>query len=316
MIRVALIGAGEHSTQLHAPALQHFQRQYPGRITVAVCDQDAYRMQDARDRFGFEQGYTDAGELQRRFRPDAAMLIVPIAVTYPMVQQFLPDGIPLLIEKPLGENIAQARSLTKLVTASGVPAMVSLNRRFDPGFKLARTWLADQAPLRVVQGSLLRVRRSEHFFVWGTGIHLLDLICSVTGPLHLASSSAHDVRGTASNIWRLGRLESDSGPVVSVAIMPACGHMEEWVRFSGENFCLDLWTGTSHPWRVRAHLDGSCVLNEMSPPEQPEYLRGGTWDETQLFLDAVLEGTALPGPTVVDALVSSEVVAAIEENQP
>ena len=311
MIRLALVGAGGHATHLHAPALQHYRRTFPGRVSVAVCDTDAARMHEAVDGFGFDDGYTDVETLRREFKPDAAMLIVPIAVTWPMVQTFLPDRIPLLIEKPLGEDLDQARMLTEAVVAADVPATVSLNRRFDPGYRLACHWLAERGPLRAVHGSQLRVRRRDDYFVWGTGIHLIDPICALTGPLRLVTQAVR-VPGTDHDTWRLARLESDTGTAVTICIMPACGRMEEHTRFAGEGFCLDLWTGTSHPWRVQAWLEGACVLDEHAPQDQPEYLRGGTWDETRLFLDAVIDGNAVPGPSVEEALVSSEVVAAME----
>ncbi len=308
MIRVALVGAGGHSTHLHAPALEHYRRMSPGRIRVAVCDTDATRMREAVDRFEFDDGYTDVATLRRAFRPDTAMLIVPIHVTWPMVQTFLPDRIPLLIEKPLGENLPQARALAEAVESAGVPATVSLNRRFDPGYELACHWLADRGPLRAVHGSQLRVRRRDDYFVWGTGIHLIDPICALTGPLRLVTDEVR-VPDTETDTWRSARLVSATGTAVSINVMPACGRMEEHFRFAGEGYCLDLWTGTSHPWRVTAWLEGTCVLDEQSPPDQPEYLRGGTWDETRLFLDAVVAGNALPGPSVEEALVSTEVVA-------
>ena len=311
MLRVALIGAGGHSTHLHAPSLQHYQRSHPGRIRVAVCDRDVEKMRDARERFGFEEGYTDVDALRRDFRPDAAMLIMPISVTWPMVRKFLPDRIPLLIEKPLGENIAQARAMTEAVLASGVAATVSLNRRFDPGFRRACAWLAERGPLRAVHGSQLRVRRTDDYFVWGTGIHMVDPICAVTGSLRLTSQATR-IEGTTTATWRAARLESAEGVIVTLNILPACGRIEEHTRFTGDRYCLDLWTGTSHPWRVEGFIDGTCVLNETSPPDQPEFLRGGTWDETKQFLEAILDGTPMPGPTVAEALLSSEVVAMLE----
>jgi predicted dehydrogenase len=310
MIRVALIGAGDHSRTHHAPALADFQRSHPGAIRIAVCDRDEARAREAQRQFDFEEHFTDADDLRARFQPDAALLITPVPITLSMVRKFLPDAIPLLIEKPLGVNIEEARLLAEAVMEAAVPAMVSLNRRFDPGFAIARKWLAEQGPLRVVHGNMLRVRRAEPQFVWSTGIHLLDLLCVVGRPMK-PLTTVGSVRASGADIWRLARLDAAEGPAVSIQIMPNCGKMEESLRLAGDAYCADLWTGTSHPWRVQCYLEGELVLDEQAPADQPLHIRSGSSSETEGFLQAVLGGAPLPGPTVADALASSQVAAAL-----
>ena len=100
---------------------------------------------------------------------------------------------------------------------------------------------------------------------------------------------------------------------MSIQIMPSCGRIEEHLRFAGEGYCVDVWTGTSHPWRVAGYLDGELVLDARAPAAQPPHVRGGSGAETEAFIQAVLNGAPLPGPSVPDALASAEVAARMDQ---
>ena len=47
------------------------------------------------------------------------------------LETIVQHGLPVLIEKPLGRDLAEARRIAAML--DGHPHMVSLNRRFDPG---------------------------------------------------------------------------------------------------------------------------------------------------------------------------------------
>ena len=305
VLNIALIGAGWHSLAHHAPALHHFAQQHPGQIRLAaVCDLDSAKRADACTRFGFEQDFSDFEDMLKQFRPDAAVVVLPVPMMVAAAKAFLHHSIPLLIEKPLGTDIHQTRSLHR--TIAHAPIMVSLNRRFDPGLKLALQWIDQHGSIRAVHAAMLRVHRREPEFVWSTGIHLLDTLCLIAGPLS-ATQVNSAVPGPQPNIWRLARLENcTEGPAVSIEIMPGCGRMEERFRFAGDNYCLDLWTGTNHPWRVQAYHNGQLQLDQQSPPDQPEHLRNGTYRETVAFLNALINQQPLPCPSIDDALPSCE----------
>ena len=304
MLSVALVGAGWHSLTHHAPALQHFCQEHPGKVRLAaVCDLEASKRDDARARFGFEQSFGDFNEMLAQLCPDAAVIVLPVPLMASATRMFLEHSIPLLIEKPLGSDIHEARSLRDI--AARAPVMVSLNRRFDPGLQLALRWISQHGAVRVVHGSMLRVKRVEPQFVWSTGIHLLDTLCMIAGPLQ-ATELDSSVPGCQPTTWRLAKLNNIDGPAVSVEIMPSCGRMEERLRLAGDGFCVDVWTGTNHPWRVEAYRGGKVELAEESPTDQPEHLRNGTYDETAAFLNSLLQNEPLPGPSVDDAMPSSE----------
>ncbi|MAE64356.1 MAG: hypothetical protein CMJ18_08790 [Phycisphaeraceae bacterium] len=315
--RIALIGAGWHSSTHHAPAVAQYRDEHPGAVEIALCDRDAARTAEIAERHGFDHRFTDVDTLRDRFRPDAAIVVLPVPIMAEMVAHLLEDAVPLLIEKPLGENIGQARRMAAAVRDSGVPVLVSLNRRFDPGLRIALDWLSARGPLRMIRGTMLRARRVDPQFIWSTSIHLLDLMCAIAGPLRATDRGGvvDPACMDGDDSWRMERIEGDHGLAGFVEIMPACGRIMECVRCAGDHFCLDLFTGTHHDWRVAGYEEGDCVLDERAPTDQAEHVRNGTYAETEAFLRAVREGMPLPSPGVDDALASAELVAVLASGE-
>ena len=307
MLNVALIGIGAHCCGNHAPALQHFAQQHPDAVRLAAaCDLDEARAKRACEEFGFEQAFTDIDAMFDAVDIHAVEAIVHIADILPVGKQLFARGIPSMIEKPLGRDLPEARAIADAAQQSGAPVMVSLNRRFDPAVRIALDWAAEHGPIRALQGSQLRHNRTEDYYLWGTALHLLDLMCHVAGPLSLRPSGTvlpacrggHD---------RIAHLDGPNGLVASATILPCCGRLEERIRIVGDDYCVDCWTGSTHPWRVEGYRDGKLLLHEQCPPDEPVFLRNGAWGETEAFLRAVLDGKPLPGPTPHDALVASEI---------
>ena len=309
MLNIALVGAGRHSTKQHAPALQHLAATEHHRVRLAaVCDLQPRKADEARDRFGFARSVYTIDALITEVRPDAVVLVMPIALIVPVALQFIDLGVPVLIEKPMGGGLEEARRLAR--AAEGARVMVSLNRRFDPGVRLALEWARERGPVRAVHGVMRRHRRNEADFLWGTGVHLLDLLCHVAGPRRVDPAQVFAPEGC----WRAGRLIGD-GPETTFEIFPTCGRNEECLRMAGEGYCADVWTGFMGGWRVEAWADGRPGLSASAPMDQPEFFRDGVLDETRAFVDAVVNGTPL-FPTPADAMPATEAADALQRMIP
>ncbi len=309
MLNVVVVGAGPHFISQHAPALVHFVERHPGKIRLAgVCDVQAERAERARQACGFEAAFTSVEEMLAKVEVGAALAILPYKGTLSILEEFMKRGIPLVMEKPLGEDMVEAASMAAAAKRWNAPVMVSLNRRFDPGILVAKRWLADKGPMRYMVGSMLRVKRTEGFFIWGTGIHLLDAMVAVAGPLELADD--RDVRRVG-EYGCSATLRGSGGLVASADILPVTGRDEERLRMVGDDYCVDVWTGIAQQWSVRAYLDSKLVLAEDGPEEESRDLRNGTYNETEAFLLAVLEGRSLPSPSIPEAMVSSALAEAL-----
>ncbi|MBI3945666.1 MAG: Gfo/Idh/MocA family oxidoreductase [Armatimonadetes bacterium] len=302
MVQVVLVGAGSHSTTQHAPSLQRYVAEHPGRARLAaVCDLDPARAERAAAQFGFARTYTRVADLLAAERVDAAVLVMPIPAILPMLAPFLERRIPIEIEKPMGTGIGQERAIAAQARAAGSPVMVSFNRRFTPGLRLALEWARAQGPVRCARGAMLRSGRVEPDFIWGTGIHLLDALCGALGPLTIPQGAGATVEGPG-GCWRAVRLDGPNGVAVTVEILPACGRTEECYRFAGDGYCVDVWADAAHSWRVEGYRGGKRDLFREAAPDEPGFVSGGIYHETAAFLDAVAAGRPLPGPTPDEAM--------------
>ena len=299
MLKIALLGCGWHSINHHAPALARFSTEHPETISVTACDVDESRARTCSESCGFS-GYETSPSTLLEARFDAAVVVLPVPLLRDTAEAWLARGIPILLEKPLGSSYQEACRIAELPGTRG-RVTVSLNRRFDPGLNRAIEWAAGLSPARFIHGSMLRVNRSEEDFLWSTSIHLLDAMCYTAGPLKISPGTARIV-DSPGGCGRVALLQGENGLRGSAEILPACGRIEERIELSGVGWHVRVWTGTSHPWRVEAYQAGKLVLEEGALPGDPEFIRNGTYRETCLFLEAVLNSKPAPDPWPEEAL--------------
>ncbi len=310
MLNIALLGCGWHSINHHAPALARFSEEHPDTISVTACDVDENRAKACSESCRFA-GYNASPSTVLDTRFDAAVVVLPVPLLRQTAATWLARGVPILLEKPLGSSYQEACQIAELPGAQG-RVTVSLNRRSDPGLNLAMNWASSLSPARFIHGSMLRVNRTEEDFLWSTSIHLLDAMCYATGPLKLCQDAVRIV-DSAGGCGRVSLLEGVNGLRGSVEILPACGRIEERIELSGAGWHVRVWTGTSHPWRVEAYQAGKLVLEEGARPDDPEFIRNGTYRETCLFLDSVLKSKAAPRPWPEDALFGTALARDLQQ---
>ena len=171
LIRLALIGCGEHSRSSHAAPLARYAAQNPGEIElVAACDLNADRAAEFCRTFGFARAYFGVEELLAAEKLDGCVCVMPMELIVETGIRLLERGLPCVIEKPLGISLAEAEKLASVARDTGTPHMVSVNRRFLPYLNSARSWINKTGPLQFVRATQVRHARSEPDFIWSTGI--------------------------------------------------------------------------------------------------------------------------------------------------
>jgi len=122
---------------------------------------------------------------------DAVSFVVPPDVQAHLAARAAEAGKPLLLEKPIGLTLMQARGLAAAVDAAGVPTQLMLTRRYS---QRIRTFLADLDGFAVlglrgsfVSGAFLAGSpfatpwRLEHGALLDVGPHILDLMDAAGG---------------------------------------------------------------------------------------------------------------------------------------
>lgn len=178
-LRAAVIGCGwigagvaddprADGIQAHAAAYASC----PATVLVGVCDADGARAADAARRWGLTRGFADVAALLAHARPQIVSVCTPDATHAAILQEVLeaPDVRAVVAEKPLAQDLAQARSLVALARRRGVTLAVNYTRRFAPSHVEAQRRIAAGEIGKVVAVSGLYTKGVLH-----NGTHWFDL---------------------------------------------------------------------------------------------------------------------------------------------
>lgn len=145
--RVALIGYGMAGRQFHAPLLVT-----AGAPPAVVATSSPARAAQARADLPGVQIVPDL-DAALATGADLAVLATPTGAHLQQALTCLRAGVPLVVDKPLGVDAAEARAVIGAAAELGVPLTVFQNRRWDPE-NLALTQV-------LARGELGRVHRFE-----------------------------------------------------------------------------------------------------------------------------------------------------------
>jgi len=109
----------------------------PEAEIVGICDIDPERLGKAADKYGVVRRYGDRGVYDYRrmlneLKPDAVAVIGQPHVMYDIWEWSLLNGFNLLIEKPMGLSIHQARMLAWMAGQKNLITQVAFQRRYTP----------------------------------------------------------------------------------------------------------------------------------------------------------------------------------------
>ena len=311
MVRLALVGCGEHSRNSHAAPLARYAAQQPGEVElVAACDLNADRAAEFCQTFGFARAYTDVEKMLAAENIDGCVSVMPMERIVPEAIRLLERGIPCVIEKPLGTSLAEAEKLARAARETNTPHMVSVNRRFLPYLNTARSWISEIGPLRYVRATQVRSARSEPDFIWSTAIHVLDALRSIAGEI---SSFETDVQRRPSALWYVISLRFESGATGRIEVLPTAGMVEESYELFGEGFRARVTAGSGTQRSMECWGNGQKVLEENASDDEPEDLRNGGYQEVMEFVRALTSGTR-PRPEIQDILPSARICFAIADS--
>ncbi len=309
MLKIAVLGAGDHSQRNHLPALQQYMAAHPGEIELAaLCDLRRAHAETVAAQYGFERVYTDLDQMLRAEQPDACLAITPIPATLPVALTIIRARVPLLMEKPPGATVSEARTLVDLVERVGTPTMVSMNRRFDPFLCAALHWQADR-PLVYLCGSIIRHNRREPEFMTGTAIHALDAMRAIAGDVSEFRVEKHTVDGVR---WYIIHLRFVGGTAGLLQVLPTGGAVEERYEGLGADWRFEAQAGDWDRGGVCGWQNGQVTLSADPARGQLSFVRNGTWAETVAFIQAVRDGLPMY-PTPAQVLQSVELCHAIAE---
>ncbi|HEX4724233.1 MAG TPA: Gfo/Idh/MocA family oxidoreductase [Pseudonocardiaceae bacterium] len=199
-LRFGLIGAGPWAKTVHAPAIAA----HPATELVSIWA----RRTEAAAELAAEHGASVAADPDALIAEvDVVAFAVPPGVQAEIAVLAAAAGRHLVLEKPIGADVADAERLVDAVGNAGVASIVLLTRRYAPE---VIDWLADAAKAggwvtgaaTWYGGALLggpfskSPWRHERGGLLDVGPHTLDLLDAALGPItdvQAARRGAHDV---------------------------------------------------------------------------------------------------------------------------
>ena len=312
MIRVALIGCGEHSRHHHASAMAHHVLQNPGEVELsAVCDLDRDKAEGFAREFGFARAYDDPDRMIADESPDGIVCVMPIHKIAEMGERLLDMGIPCVIEKPLGGSIDQARKLAQAAARTGAAHMVSVNRRFTPLLVRGVDWSRGQGDIQLVRALMTRVARREAGFAWGTGIHAVDTMRWICG--QVTGFDAARIAGEGMSApWYTVSMTFGGEQRGNITVARTSGVLEETYELFGEGYCARVTVSGPDGPRLQCWKAGELDLDVSPPHGEPQCVTCGAYGEFRHFVDSLKNRRPL-GPTIADVLGTMEICAEIPE---
>jgi predicted dehydrogenase len=253
-------------------------------------------------------------------KPDAAVVVVPVDRTVAAGSLVLERSIPLLLEKPPGETVADVDRLIVAAERSGrvVPHQVAFNRRYAPLIRELHRRIEEAGPLQHLHYEMTRVERRDPDFST-TAIHGLDAV------RYLAGCDYAEARFRYREMPELGKGVANifvdavmtSGATAHLAFCPVAGVLVERAIAHAHGHTLFLhvpmWSGVDSPGRLW-HFVGGKLAADLNGEQVGDgtalFELGGFYRETAAFLDSVAAGRT-PSPGLRESRQSVEIAEQI-----
>lgn len=259
---------------------------------AGICDMDPAKAQAV----GGAPVFTNLAEALTDSGADLVDLITPPATRLALAQQVAATGLPMIVQKPLADDLAGAKALAALADG-GARILVHENFRFQPWYREAKRLLTGGL-LGEPRSVMFRLRTGDgrgpdaymarqpyfqqmkRFLIHETGIHFIDTFRYLLG----------EVGEVFADLRRLNPVIAgeDAGVVLFRFADGARGTFDgnRLAEMQAENPRLtlgELWLEGSEA-RLRLAGDGSLWLK---PKGQPEREHAYVWDDRSFGGDCV-----------------------------
>jgi predicted dehydrogenase len=134
---IVILGAGGIVKDAHLPAYRK-----AGFPVFGIYNRTVARAQALTDEYGIEHVFGSVSEAVAAAPTDVVFDIALMPEQYLEVLEALPDGAPVLIQKPLGQDLDAGRALLEVCHRKGLIAAVNTQLRFAPYVAEARRFIA------------------------------------------------------------------------------------------------------------------------------------------------------------------------------
>ena len=241
-VGIAVVGAG-------LIGQQHIRRvtREPGAVLTAIVDpaEHAKELAATLDTSWFP----DLAAMLQAEKPHAVIIATPNQMHVANGLESVAAGLPMLIEKPLAEDVASGRRLVEAAEVAGVPLLVGHHRRHNSVLQRAKAIIASERLGRItIVNALTWFFKPDDYYdvAWrreaGGGPILINLI-HVVDDLRTLCGEIVEVRAIKSNAMRLLPVEDTAAALVrfehgglgTISISDTVAAPWSWELTTGEN---------------------------------------------------------------------------------
>ena len=168
---IAVVGAGAMGT-LHARVVQSSLR----ADLAVVVEPDEQTGRTVAERFGARW----APDLSGLAGVDAVIVAAPTSAHHPIALEVIAAGLPLLVEKPLADSVADSEEIVAVAAAAGLPLMCGLLERYNSAVVTAAGLTRDPVHVSAVRHSPYTPRIPTGV-AWDLLVHDVDLALRLLG---------------------------------------------------------------------------------------------------------------------------------------
>lgn len=276
-------------------------------------------------------------------RPDGVILSSPNVFHFAQARACIEAGAPILIEKPITDDVAEAEALVEMVAARGTPAMVGHHRAHSPLVRAAREVVQSGRLGRMVafQGSAVFRKPDDYFAAapWRTRqgggpilinlIHEIGMMRTFCGEIEAVQAmTSSRIRGHAVEDTAAITLAFRSGALGVFMLSDSGASARSWEQTTGENpaffnvadetcYTLTGERGTLHFPTLRLETFPSEAEASWMKPFTTETVPVVRHDPLRAQLDnflAVIRGEAEVVVSPLDGLRNLKVIDAIQRS--
>lgn len=189
------------------------------------------------------------GDLLAAEKPDGVIIAVPNQLHVELGLECIRAGVPILIEKPVADNIADALTLIEAGEAAGIATLTGHHRRHNPIMRRAAELIAAGGigrPVTALALWLAHKPKGYHDLAWrrepGGGpvlinaIHDIDCLRMLLGDIaSVQAATSNAVRGFAVEDTAAAILTFKSGVLATLLLSDTVSSPWSWETTSGEN---------------------------------------------------------------------------------
>lgn len=289
-IPVYIIGAGGIVNDAHLPAYK-----IAGYTVQGIFDIHTEKAKAAAEKFSIPVYYTSLADMIAAAPANAVFdMAVPGSQTISVLKQ-LPDGVAVLLQKPMGENIAEAKEILQLCRQKKLLAAVNFQLRYAPYILAAKKIMAT-CNFGVINDVEINVNVFTPWHLWNFlndaprveilyhSIHYIDLIRNLLGnPKSVyAKTTKHPSMPQLASVR--SNIIMDYGDMVAANILTNHCHnygtpkQQSYIKIEGSKGAIKINFGAliDYP-RGAADSFEYVLLEDGKEPEWKEIKVEGSW---------------------------------------